>query len=111
MYISFDPSGKPPKSILARVVGAVLGVVALGAALMFSALFFVVLAVVALGLWGYFWWKTRELRRVMREGGREGARVETRTDGFEAPRRETPEEGDVIEGEAVRLDEERNRPE
>lgn len=101
MHISFDPSGGQSKGILARIVGAVVGVVALGAALMFSAVLFVVLAIVALALWGYFWWKTRALRRTLQE--------QMRTQGFETPSRQAPPDPDVIEGESVRLDDERDR--
>jgi hypothetical protein len=48
--------------------------------LMFSVLFLAVIAAVGLVVWGYFWWKTRELRKVMRE---------------------RPPGGHVVEGEAV----------
>lgn len=101
MNINFDPSGQAPKGILARIAGAVLGVVVLGVTLMFSAVVFAVLAIVVLALWGYFWWKTRALRRQMQEQMRDA--------GFESPRREAPHDADVIEGESVRLDDERNR--
>ena len=99
--ISFDPSGQPPKSILARIIGGVLGVVVLGATLMFSAVVFVVLAIAGLAFWGYFWWKTRELRRQMQE--------QMGAPGFEPPHRENPRDANVIDGEAVRLDEDRQR--
>lgn len=59
--------------ILGKVVTMVAGVLLLAAAFMLSLLLFAVVAVVALGVLGYFWWKTRELRRQMREhpaGGR-----------------------------------------
>lgn len=53
--------------VLNRVVGAVIGAVALVFALLFSVALFVVLAVVGLGAFGYLWWKTRAVRRAMRE--------------------------------------------
>lgn len=66
------------------LVGKVLGVVA-GAALlvlgvMFSVVLLAVLVVAGLAAWAYFWWKTRELRKAMRE---------------------RPPDGHVIDGEAV----------
>ena len=66
--------------ILGKVVTMVAGVLLLAAAFMLSVLVFAVVAVVALGVLGYFWWKTRELRRQMREH---------------------PPGGRVIEGEAI----------
>ena len=101
----FDPSGRPPQSLAARIVGAVCAVIAFGVALMFSAVVFVGLALAALAFWGYFWWKTRALRRAMQE--------QMRTQGFEPPPgdapRNAPGEANVIEGESVRVDEERKR--
>jgi hypothetical protein len=47
-------------TLLASVVLLIVG-------LMFSVLFLAVVAAVGLVVWGYFWWKTRELRKVMRE--------------------------------------------
>jgi hypothetical protein len=47
-------------TLLASVVVLIVG-------LMFSVLFLAVVAAVGLVVWGYFWWKTRELRKVMRE--------------------------------------------
>lgn len=104
MNISFDPSGQPPKTLLARIVGVVVGVIVLGATLMFSAVVFVVLAVAALAFWGYFWWKTRALRRQMQE-----QMEQMRDRGFEPPFRQAPSDENVIDGEAVRLDEDRNK--
>ncbi|MFB0936771.1 MAG: hypothetical protein QMB52_13430 [Propionivibrio sp.] len=104
MNISFDPSGQPPKSLLARVIGVVAGVIALGVALMFSAVIFVILAIAGLALWGYFWWKTRALRRQMQE-----QMEQMRSQGYESPFGQAPADDNVIDGEAVRLDEDRNR--
>lgn len=47
-------------TLLASVVLLIVG-------LMFSVLFLAVVAAVGLVVWGYFWWKTRELRKVMRQ--------------------------------------------
>jgi len=99
--ISFDPSGRPPQSLLARIVGILVGVVALAVVFMFSVVVFIGIAIAGLAFWGYFWWKTRALRRQMQE--------QMRAQGFDAPGRDVPDAADVIEGEAVRLDEDRNR--
>ncbi len=104
MNTNFNLSGPPEKNILARIVGILLSAVALGLALMFSAVFFVVLAFVALALWGYFWWKTRALRRAMQE---QMEQMKNSQDFEQAPRR-APEDADIIDGEAVRVDDDRN---
>ena len=104
MNINFNPSGQPPQTRLARIVGVVVGVIALGLALMFSAVVFVVLAIAGLALWGYFWWKTRALRRQMQE---QMERMQQQ--GFEPPFRQPSTDENVIDGEAVRVDEDRPR--
>ncbi|HCX33045.1 MAG TPA: hypothetical protein DHV08_05430, partial [Rhodocyclaceae bacterium] len=70
----------PLGTFLTLLSGAVLLV--LGFA--FSLIILAVVAVAALVLGGYFWWKTRELRKAMREH---------------------PPAGHVIEGEAVIVEE------
>ena len=104
MNINFDPSGQPPQTLFARIVGVVVGVIALGLALMFSAVVFVVLAIAGLALWGYFWWKIRALRRQMQE---QMERMQQQ--GFEPPFRQPAADENVIDGEAVRVDEDRPR--
>lgn len=105
MNISFDPSGGPQQSLLARIIGGVIGVIALIGAFMFSAVVFVAVAIVALAFWGWFWWKTRALRRQMQEQMNEQMREPMRESPFRSP----ADESDVIDGEAVRVDDERNR--
>ena len=102
MPINFRVS-VPPRSLAARIAGAVFAVLAFGAALMFSVLFFAVLALAALVFWGWWWWKTRALRRMMRE------QAEQFESAFEGARNPVREDANVIEGEAVRVDEERGR--
>ena len=104
MNINFESNGQPPKTLFARVVGVVVGVIALVLALMFSAVVFVVLAIAGLAFWGYFWWKTRALRRQMQE---QMERMQQQ--GFETPFRQAPADENVIDGEAVRVDEDRPR--
>lgn len=83
--LSASASSLPP-TVLTFVSVAVL----LVAAFMFSLLVFAILASVGVLVWGYLWWKTRELRRQMRE---------------------QPPGGRVIEGEAIRDDESHDKAE
>jgi len=56
-----------------RILTVAAGAVLLVFALMFSLLLFAVVAAGAVLVWGYLWWKSRALRRQMREqpaGGR-----------------------------------------
>ena len=73
-----------PVKVLTFASAAVL----LVAAFMFSLLVFAILATVGVLVWGYLWWKTRELRKQMRE---------------------QPPGGRVIEGEAIRDDQSHDR--
>ena len=64
-----------------RIVGVLLGAITLVVALLFSIVIFaVILVIVAIAI-GYLWWKTRALRRQMRE---------------------RPPGGHVIDGEVIR---------
>ena len=101
MNINFDSRRQQPKGIFAQVLTAILGIILLGAALMFSLVFFAVLAVAGLVFWLYFWWKTRALRKQIRE--------QMQAQSVDAPVSETTAEGEVIEGEAIRVVDERNR--
>lgn len=50
-------------SLLSRLLGLVFGVAFLALAFVFSLVIFIVLLGVGLIALGYFWWKTRALRR------------------------------------------------
>lgn len=105
MNINFDPSGRQgTKGVFAQVLTVIAGVIALGAALMFSLVFFAVVAVAGLIFWLYIWWKTRALRRQMREQ----AAQQGGDQPFAAQASGPEASGDVIEGEAVRVADERN---
>jgi len=67
--------------LLRKALAFAAGAVLLAAGLMFSLLVFAFVAAGALMLWGFLWWKTRELRRQLRAG---------------------PPGGRVIDGAAVR---------
>ena len=69
---------------LSKVLTFAFAAVLLVVAFTFSLLVFAILVTGVLLVWGYLWWKTRELRRQMRE---------------------RPPGGLVIEGEAIREDE------
>ncbi|MHB1359522.1 MAG: hypothetical protein ACYCWC_08060 [Rhodocyclaceae bacterium] len=77
-----------PEKILTLVVGALV----LVAAFMFSLVILAVALVAGLLFGGYFWWKTRKIRQVMRE------QQQSR------PRQQPAPSGQVIEGEAIVVD-------
>ena len=72
------------ESFLRKALGVILGAVLLAAALLFSVFVFAVLAVGGLLVLGYLWWKTRDLRRQLRQ------QMSEQTPG-----------GHVIEGEVI----------
>ena len=74
----------PEHGLLRKIVAATAGAILLVLGLMFSVVLLAVIFVVGLTAFGYFWWKTRELRKAMRE---------------------RPENGQVIDGEAVVVEE------
>jgi O-antigen/teichoic acid export membrane protein len=53
--------------VLGKVLAIAAGIVVMAAAFVFSILVFAVIAVAGLLLWAYLWWKTRELRKHLRE--------------------------------------------
>jgi ABC-type uncharacterized transport system permease subunit len=104
-YLTYN--SRPP-GLLQRTA-AVVGIAVLaGVALMFSALLLAFLLSVGAVVLAWLWWKTRELRRQMREQMKgfppPGTTVER-----EVFRGETYE-GEVIEGEAIRVDTKRDTP-
>lgn len=92
---------------MAKVIGVVVGGLLLLGALLVSIAFFAVALTLALIVFGYFWWKTRAIRRQMREQLHAQAQ----------PRREydSSESADVIEGVVISRAEyaeaDRRRPE
>ncbi|HWQ38516.1 MAG TPA: hypothetical protein VNM24_07870 [Burkholderiales bacterium] len=81
--LSAGRAGAAASGLLGRLATLAAGAVLLVAAVMFSVLVLAIAAAVALLISGYLWWKTRELRRRMREN---------------------PPGGRVIEGEVIRRD-------
>lgn len=80
----------PATSLLGKAVALVSGAILLVLALMFSLVLVAVVAVVGLAVGAWFFWKTRHLRKAMREAG---------------AMRSPPADGNVIEGEAVVVEE------
>jgi hypothetical protein len=70
--------------LLGKLLGVVAGTVLLVLGLMFSLVLLIVLVMLGLLAWGYFLWKTRKIRKQMAEA---------------------QQDGQVIEGEAIIVDE------
>jgi uncharacterized protein YneF (UPF0154 family) len=84
-------------SILRKLAALVVTLVLLGLALVFSVLVLaVVLTAGAIAL-GYFWWRTRELRKQMRDHPPGGVVIEGEVI-----------QSEIIEGEVIRDDESRD---
>ncbi|TAJ19950.1 MAG: hypothetical protein EPO47_11665 [Rugosibacter sp.] len=74
--------------MLKNLLGLLTGAILLLLGFMFSVLILSVIAVIGLGVWIYFWWKTRALRRAMQAN---------------MPRQEP--DGQIIDGEAIVVEE------
>jgi O-antigen/teichoic acid export membrane protein len=59
---------RAPQSLLGKVLSLLLGATFLVLAVMFSVVALAVIAVAGVVFAGWFWWKTRALRKAMREG-------------------------------------------
>jgi hypothetical protein len=55
-------------NVLQRVVGLIVGIALLIAAVIFASVIFAVAAILALMIWGWLMWRTRHLRREMARG-------------------------------------------
>ena len=64
-YVLNSPANPPGP--LRKLTGLVVTVAILGLVLMFSAALLVVIAIIGTIAWGYLWWKTREVRKQMRD--------------------------------------------
>ena len=87
-----------PASLLQRTVAIAATTVVGGLALMFSAIFFVIILSIAAVAWTYLMWKTHELRKQMRN-------IPT----CDASLAHEEFEGEVIEAEVIRMDESKIR--
>lgn len=125
-YIAYSSSSS--SGPLQKVAGAIAAVAIAGVLLVFSSVFLAVFAVVAIIGGAVVWWKTRHLRKIIREMRASMKRARGEYDGAvgQGPfgpagpsaqsaqsaqsgqyAREARYEGVVIEGEAVRVDEPR----
>lgn len=55
-------------NLLLRVLGVMLGIAMFVAAFIFASVILAIVVAAALVIWGWVWWRTRDLRRAMREG-------------------------------------------
>lgn len=85
-YQRLAGSAARPPSLLQKVLGVVVAGAIFVVMLMFSLVAFAAVAAVGLVVWGWLWWKTRELRKQMR-----AARAHPHPPG-----------GLVLEGEVIR---------
>ena len=87
-----------PPGLLQKTTAIVTTAALLGLGLMFSAVLLTVIVTIGAAAWFYLWWKTRGLRKQMQAQMQDfpprGAAMESEV--FH---------GEVIEGEAVRVDE------
>lgn len=90
--LNHNPS--KPVGLLQKIGAIAAAAVIFGLALTFSVIFFAVVVAAGVLIWGYVWWKTRDLRKAMRANQAHA--------GASAPRGPKPGQGIVIEGEIVR---------
>ena len=86
-----DKRSPQQPGFLAKALALVGGAALLVLGFMFSLVLIAMAVVLVAGVWAYLWWKTRELRRRLRE--------HQATTAAEAPRG-----GQVFDGEAARVD-------
>lgn len=98
-----NPTGSG--GLVQKIVAVATTLLLFGLALMFSVVLFAVVLTVGAAVWGYMWWKTRALRKAMRE------RMDGRMGGSyaDSARAQPPGGGMVIEGEVIREVEIRDR--
>jgi hypothetical protein len=78
--------------LLRKLAALIVTVAMVGIVLMFSAALFAIIIVAGAIAWAYLWWKTRELRKQMRD-----------LPPREVVREEKMSEGNVFEGVAIRV--------
>lgn len=94
MQIRFVMPPAQPRSPLRKIVGVVVTIAVAIVALMFSAVFFAVAAVLGLIAWAYVWWKMRAVRKQMREFAAQAQPV---------MRPQSASNDEVFEGEVIRV--------
>jgi hypothetical protein len=91
---------RTPQTLLGKVLSLLLGATFLVLAVMFSVVALAVVAVGAVFFAGWFWWKTRSLRKAMRENRASDQQAFGAHAG--TPQGTSPENAMMIEGEFVR---------
>ena len=89
-YILNSPAKSP--GLLRKLAALLVSVAMVGLVLMFSAVLFAIIIVAGTIAWAYLWWKTRELRKQMRN-----------FPPREVKREEEMGDGEVFEGEVIRV--------
>ena len=67
MNLRINVRGRPVRNLVARIITIITGAVLFAGAFVVSVVFFAVILAVAVVLGGYFLWKTRHLRKQMRQ--------------------------------------------
>ncbi|MFU2488102.1 hypothetical protein [Thauera sp. WH-1] len=67
IFLNLDRGSATPPSLWQKIVGGVVMVGVFVLALTFSVALFAVVLTVGAVAWGYLWWKTRAVRKAMRE--------------------------------------------
>jgi membrane protein implicated in regulation of membrane protease activity len=67
MSLLIDVRSRPVRNLVARIITIVTGAVLFAGAFVVSVVFFAVILAVAVVLGSYFLWKTRDLRKQMRQ--------------------------------------------
>lgn len=92
------PSSARPAGLLQKVAGVIVMIVLAGVALMFSVVLLTAILIIAIVGGVYLWWKTRELRKVMKSMQRAQAAAMQ-----DAPFKGEVSEGEVVEGEVIEV--------
>ena len=101
LFLNLDRGSATPPSLWQKIVGGVVMVGVFALALTFSVALFAVVITVGAVAWGYFWWKTRAVRKAMRE--HMAAEMDARrADGAAHGRGGAGTRGLIIEGEVIR---------
>jgi hypothetical protein len=90
MKYEFNSPAKSPGP-LRKLMALIMAVVLVGLVLMFSAVLLAIILIAGVLAWVYLWWRTRHLRKQMRDYPPRGVVMEV----FE---------GEVIEGEVIRVE-------
>lgn len=85
-------------SLLSKAVALVVTALLIVFGLMFGAIILTVIAAVGVIAFGYLWWKTRALRKHLRQQNQRMGRAANDADAF----KEEDFKGEIIEGEVIR---------